>query len=87
MLLLKFETKMSPGLIVPPAGNPGGTNATPYGFTSPLAGTVDTARTIAGRNGRSSSCASKTVEQSRHETIAAANDLQNDKLYFTETMM
>src|ERR1700687_428912 len=51
MLLLKFEIKISPGLIVPPVGNPGGTNATPYGFTSPLLGTVDTARTGPGRNG------------------------------------
>src|ERR1019366_8864194 len=37
--LLKFETKMSPGLITPP-GKPGGTKATPYGLTSPFDGIV-----------------------------------------------
>ena len=41
-LLLKFETRMSPELSMPPDGNPLGTNATPYGFVSPLAGTVVT---------------------------------------------
>src|ERR1700686_1613115 len=54
VLVLKFETRTSPGLIVPPAGNTGGTKATPYGFKSPLAGTVDTTRTGPGRNGLSS---------------------------------
>src|SRR5260221_120532 len=48
-LLLKLKTKIPPGLIAPPVGKPGGTKATPYGFTSPLAGTVETARTCAGR--------------------------------------
>src|ERR1700722_2966594 len=70
-LLLKFEIKISPGLIVPPAGNPGGTKATPYGFTSPLAGTVDTARTCAGRNPGPSSAAIKTEEQRRQAMVAA----------------
>src|ERR1700688_557569 len=51
VLALKFETRTSPGLIVPPVGNRGGTKATPYGFKSPLAGTVDTTRTGPGRNG------------------------------------
>src|SRR5580658_5755120 len=41
-LALKLETRMSPGFTVPPVGNHSGTNATPYGFTSPLAGTVET---------------------------------------------
>src|SRR5580704_8464317 len=72
-LLLKLETKISPGLMVPPAGKPGGTKATPYGFTSPLPGTVDTVRTGPGRNGRSSSSASKTPEHRRQEMTAAAN--------------
>src|SRR5271165_951309 len=45
-LLLKLETRMSPGLRLPPGRNPLGTNATPYGFKSPFtAGTVETART------------------------------------------
>lgn len=34
-LLLKFDTRMSPGFKTPP-GNPCGTNATPYGLTSPF---------------------------------------------------
>src|ERR1700733_3395773 len=50
-LLLKLETKMSPGPSGPPEGKPGGTKATPYGLTSPLAGTVDTIRS--GLGGRS----------------------------------
>src|SRR5216683_5175364 len=70
-LLLKFEIKMSPGLIAPPVGNPVGTKATPYGFTSPLAGTVETARTCAGRNGPSA--AIKAGEQSRQDRAAPAN--------------
>src|SRR5579864_5992046 len=40
--LLKFETMTSPGLSMPPCGNPCGTNATPYGLISPLAGMVET---------------------------------------------
>ena len=44
VLLLKLETRMSPGVSRPPDGNPLGTNATPYGFTSPFAGTVETVR-------------------------------------------
>jgi hypothetical protein len=39
--LLKLETKMSPPASIPP-GNPWGTKATPYGFTSPFGGTVET---------------------------------------------
>jgi len=35
---------MSPGVSEPPDGNPLGTNATPYGFRSPFAGTVETVR-------------------------------------------
>ena len=42
VLLLKLATRMSPGVSRPPDGNPIGTNATPYGFTSPFAGTVET---------------------------------------------
>src|ERR1700675_3633755 len=68
--LLKFDTKTSPGLIVPPLGKLAGTKATPYGFPSPLAGTVDRTRTGPGRNGRSSSSAIKTDEQSKHEMTA-----------------
>jgi hypothetical protein len=40
--LLKLETRMSPAASGPPPGNPLGTKATPYGFSSPLAGTVET---------------------------------------------
>src|ERR1022692_2895149 len=40
-LLLKLLTRMSPGAIAPPAGNPLGTNATPYGLRSPLSGMVE----------------------------------------------
>src|ERR1700693_808012 len=36
--LLKFDTNISPGATVPPAGNPFGTTATPEGFKSPFAG-------------------------------------------------
>ncbi len=46
VLSLKLETRMSPGLSRPPDGNLLGTNATPYGFKSPFAGTVET-----GENG------------------------------------
>src|SRR5215475_3588606 len=37
---LKFDTRISPDAVFPPLGNPFGTNATPYGFTSPLVATV-----------------------------------------------
>src|ERR1700674_948323 len=80
MLLLKFETKISPTLSAPPVGNPGGTKATPYGFTSPLPGTVDIARTGSGRNGRPSSSAIKTAEQIRQEMTAAANTFNTPNL-------
>jgi len=53
--LLKFDTRMSPGLSGPPAGKPSGTNATPYGFWSPFDATVDTSRKPAGRKLRLSS--------------------------------
>src|SRR5262249_27151255 len=46
---LKFEISISPGFKPPPPdGKSGGTNARPYGFRSPLDGTVETWR---GRNG------------------------------------
>src|SRR6516162_7676963 len=41
-LLLKFETRTSPARSGPPGGNPSGTNATPYGFPSPLPESVET---------------------------------------------
>jgi hypothetical protein len=71
--LLKFDTRTSPGLIAPPLGKLVGTKATPYGFPSPLAGTVDTTRMGPGRNGRSSSSAIKTDDQRKHDMTAAAN--------------
>src|SRR4029077_7879335 len=71
--LLKFDTRTSPGWIVPPAGKLRGTKATPYGFPSPLAGTVDTTRVGPGRNGWSSSSASNTAVQSRQDATARAN--------------
>src|SRR5579884_2596097 len=37
---LKLLTRMSPGRVLPPDGNPAGTIATPYGLPSPLPGTV-----------------------------------------------
>jgi hypothetical protein len=40
--LLKLETRMSPGFSTPPTGKVEGTKDTPYGFTSPFAGIVDT---------------------------------------------
>jgi len=39
--LLKLLTRTSPDAIAPPAGNPLGTNATPYGLRSPLSGMVE----------------------------------------------
>src|ERR1017187_3964043 len=39
-LLLKLLTRTSPAAIAPPFGNPDGTKATPYGFTSPFSGIV-----------------------------------------------
>ena len=39
-LSLKFETRICPGDSKPPRGKRAGTTAIPYGFTSPLAGTV-----------------------------------------------
>src|SRR6516165_8206785 len=44
-LLLKFETRTSPARSGPPRGKPAGTNATPYGFPSPLPESVETERT------------------------------------------
>src|SRR6516225_6590879 len=44
-LLLKFETRTSPARSGPPGGNPSGTNATPYGFPSPLPESVETEMT------------------------------------------
>ena len=65
---LKFETRMSPGLTLP-FGNWGGTNATPYGFTSPFAGTVETLCTGEGRNGWwSSSCALTAAGNTKRRT-------------------
>ncbi len=52
-LLLKFETRTSPGAIVPPEGNLRGTIATPYGLRSPFGGTVDDMM-ISGKNGSGS---------------------------------
>src|SRR5579883_2637758 len=40
-LSLKLLTSTSPVLIMPPPGKPSGTKATPYGFSSPVAGTVE----------------------------------------------
>ena len=40
VVLLKFETRMSPGLTLPLLGKPLGTIARPYGFPSPFDGTV-----------------------------------------------
>ncbi len=42
LLLLKLETRMSPACSCPPAAMSSGTNATPYGFTSPFFGIVET---------------------------------------------
>src|SRR5215469_5550713 len=44
-LLLKFETRTSPARSGPPGGKPTGTNATPYGFPSPLPESVETEMT------------------------------------------
>src|ERR1700730_10238081 len=79
VLALKFEIRTSPGLIVPPVGNTGGTKATPYGFKSPLAGTVDTTRTGPGRNGLSS--AFKRAGQSTQSRTAVVNGI-NRRLNF-----
>src|SRR5689334_15910141 len=46
---LKLETRMSPGLSTPPVGKGLGTNATPYGFTSPFVGIVETVMLGTGR--------------------------------------
>src|SRR5580700_6551138 len=40
-LALKLAANTSPGAIEPPAGNPSGTKATPYGLTSPFEGIVE----------------------------------------------
>ena len=79
--LLKFDTRTSPGLIFPPAGKLRGTKATPYGFPSPLEGTVDTTRVGPGRNGCSSSSASKTAEQSRQDATAAARTFHRPNFF------
>ncbi|WP_373322279.1 hypothetical protein [Paraburkholderia adhaesiva] len=52
---MKFDTTTSPGLSVLKDGTPAGTNAMPYGLTSPLAGTVDE---VTDCGGRIVSCAS-----------------------------
>src|SRR4029077_5668502 len=49
-LLLKFETRTCPGRKDPvPLWNPRGTKATPYGFKSPLGGTVERILNWSGR--------------------------------------
>src|ERR1700733_14996070 len=40
-VLLKLLTSTSPAAMIPPPGKCSGTNATPYGLTSPLPGTVE----------------------------------------------
>src|SRR5271154_2047641 len=54
LLLLKFETRMSPRFNGPdPVWKLSGMNATPYGFTSPIVGMVETFLTGLGRNASS----------------------------------
>src|SRR4029077_15849367 len=54
-LLLKFETRTCPGFRGPvPLWKPGGTKATPYGFTSPLGGTVERILSWSGRKASAS---------------------------------
>jgi hypothetical protein len=48
---LKLDTTTSPGLSVLHDGTPLGTNAMPYGLTSPLLGTVDATVDVGGRIG------------------------------------
>src|SRR5215471_6964204 len=50
-LLLKLETRISPGFRVPPWGKWSGTKATPEGLRSPLSGTVETLRIGVGGGG------------------------------------
>src|ERR1700733_1951537 len=65
--LLKFETRMSPGWRMPPAGGTVfGAKATPYGFTSPLDGIVDT---DGGSSGKIL-CAANVAEMERRAKTA-----------------
>src|SRR4029077_18493102 len=68
-LLLKFETKMSPGWRGPPFPLKScGTKATPYGFWSPFGGTVEIFCGL-GKKGITGGAASAAVEKAE---IAAA---------------
>jgi len=54
-LLLKFETRTCPGCKGPvPLWKPNGTKATPYGFRSPLCGTVEIILSWSGRKASAS---------------------------------
>ena len=66
---------MSPRFTVP-VGKPAGTNATPYGFTSPFGGTVETGCTCAGKNGVGKpfscapvTCAAAATRKNTHATM------------------
>src|SRR5579871_5859529 len=87
-LLLKLETRMSPGESGPPFGNPGGTKATPYGFISEIAGTVEILNPgTAGRFGISGWCLMSTAEaelhNSRNEAPAAVHEKTNRFIIFS----
>src|SRR5579864_2406430 len=59
--LLKLDTKTSPPASIPP-GKPWGTKATPYGFISPLGGTVETdSEGLEGRLARMESSSANAV--------------------------
>src|ERR1700676_3705243 len=69
---------MSPGFRSPPRGKPRGTKATPYGFRSPLEGTVETDNAgVAGRLGMmgasSPSTAAKAVLPNKINRIVTGN--------------
>src|SRR5579871_5220008 len=50
-LLLKFDTRMSPGCSTPSEAMVRGVKTTPYGLTSPLLGTVETVGICSGKKG------------------------------------
>jgi hypothetical protein len=68
---------MLPGLSMPPPGKPLGTNATPYGLRSPLAGTVEMCSGGGNGRGRMGVTANTTpfvalkniINISRHRTL------------------
>jgi hypothetical protein len=74
-LLLKLAISTSPDAMSPPVGKPSGTNATPYGLTSPFDGTVDELI----RSGMNASCACAVCAAPESPTLAANKIMESER--------